>query len=175
VNATSKKLSYVTAFTGMRDSYQLPLALAEHGRLAAFATCFYRDRGLAGGLARMFPRRRSPSHQRHAAGLELASIETLEFTNLAARLGQRIVYALRTVVMKTFRPQNFLNPALLTAEVILRKYDIVPVDYNPWRPKLTPLVQSSAGAHSSISARDLLVVGAYLKQSSPIHVVGTKI
>jgi len=98
VNATSKKLSYVTAFTGRRDSYQLPVALAEHGRLAAFATCFYRDRGLAGRLARLFPRRRSPSHQRHAAGLEQVSIETMEFTNLAARLGRRLMQASKVAV-----------------------------------------------------------------------------
>jgi glycosyltransferase involved in cell wall biosynthesis len=40
---------YVTAFSGRRDSYQLPLALFEHGRLGKFVTDAYD----AGGIAKL--------------------------------------------------------------------------------------------------------------------------
>jgi glycosyltransferase involved in cell wall biosynthesis len=77
------KKQYITAFPGRRDSYQIPVALSEHGRMAGFATCFYWQRGLFGRLSKQFD-------HRHADGLEKAKIECMEFTNLAARFGQRI-------------------------------------------------------------------------------------
>lgn len=81
---------YVAAFPGRRDAYQIPVALAEHGRLAAFATCFYRQRGWLGRCEGLFPRLRGLSRLRHAEGLEHARIDCLELTNAAARLAQRI-------------------------------------------------------------------------------------
>jgi glycosyltransferase involved in cell wall biosynthesis len=77
------KKQYITAFPGQRDSYQLPVALSEHGRLAAFATCFYRHKGLLGWLPKQLD-------QRHADGLEEAKVECMEFTNLASRFGQQL-------------------------------------------------------------------------------------
>lgn len=85
------KKQYITAFPGRRDAYQIPVALSEHGRLAAFATCFYRQRGLWGRLP-------NPFGHRHADGLEETKIECLEFTDLAARLGQRVLQPSRVAV-----------------------------------------------------------------------------
>ena len=73
------KQQYVTAFPGRRDSYQVPLALHEHGRLACFATDAY-DAGwvarairICGG--RSLDRRRCPelptARVRPGFGLEL--------------------------------------------------------------------------------------------------------
>ena len=41
------KNEYVTAFPGRRDSYQVPLALFENGRLAKFVTDAYDAGNLA--------------------------------------------------------------------------------------------------------------------------------
>jgi glycosyltransferase involved in cell wall biosynthesis len=80
------KRPYVTAFPGRRDGYQLPLSLAENGRLAAFVTCFYRNRGLLGRLplgGRL--------QERQVAGIAPEAVECMEFTNLSARLLQRVL------------------------------------------------------------------------------------
>lgn len=84
------KRNYVTAFPGRRDSYQLPLALSEHGRLAAFVTCFYAQKGISGRLAKPFARLTEKLNQRCAAGLDQAKIECMEAVDLALRLGSKI-------------------------------------------------------------------------------------
>jgi glycosyltransferase involved in cell wall biosynthesis len=88
------KRSYVTSFPGRRDSYQVPLALAEQGRLAAFATCFYRNRGLIG---RLLPRA-APLQSRHAEGLPPERVKTMEMTHLAARLAAKFLQPSRVGV-----------------------------------------------------------------------------
>ncbi len=81
------KKPYVTAFPGRRDNYQVPLALSEYGRLAGFATCFYRGRGAIGRIPMLASRLRG----RHADGLPESAVECMEMTNLASRIGQRFL------------------------------------------------------------------------------------
>ena len=88
------KRRYVTAFPGRRDHYQMPVSLAENGRLAGFATCFYQGRGLLGRL----PGLRSRLSSRQAPGLHAAPIECLEITNLLARLGAKVLQPSRVAV-----------------------------------------------------------------------------
>lgn len=83
------KRTYVTAFPGKRDNYQIPIALSEHGRLAGFATCFYHRRGVLGRLPPLNARLRD----RHADGVVKSTVECLELTDLAARLGRRVLQA----------------------------------------------------------------------------------
>jgi glycosyltransferase involved in cell wall biosynthesis len=84
------KRRYITAFPGRRDSYQIPLALSESGRLAAFLTCFYRQKGLLGRMKLPLGPWSRQFEQRHSDGLKEARIVCLEFSNLASRFGQRI-------------------------------------------------------------------------------------
>jgi glycosyltransferase involved in cell wall biosynthesis len=80
------KSAYVTAFPGRRDGYQVPLSLAENGRLASFVTCFYRQRGILGrmpGLSRRIV-------ERHAEGIDRSVVECMELTNLLARVAARV-------------------------------------------------------------------------------------
>jgi glycosyltransferase involved in cell wall biosynthesis len=100
------KKQYLTAFPGRRDSYQIPVALSEHGRLAGFVTCFYRQRGLLGRLSKQFD-------HRHANGLEKTKVGCLEFTNLAWRLGQRIFQPSRVGV---WEDNAFARKALALAK-----------------------------------------------------------
>src|SRR5580704_5306920 len=101
------KKQYVTAFPGRRDSYQIPVALSEHGRLAAFVTCFYRQRGVCGRLSKQFD-------HRQADGLEKAKVGCMELTNLAARIGQRIFQPSRVGV---WEDNAFARKALALAKV----------------------------------------------------------
>ena len=94
---SQSKRRYVTAFPGIRDSYQIPLMLSEQGRLAAFATCFYRDRGGAGLLSRMLGWPRSLK-RRFVAGVHASRVHPMEFTNVSARLLARFVQPSRVAV-----------------------------------------------------------------------------
>jgi len=110
------KRLYVTAFPGRRDHYQIPLALSENGRLAGFATCFYRNRGLVGRVLAQSARLRD----RYADGIAESSVECLELVNLAARIGQRVfqpsrvgvwedlAFARRAVALARAREANLL-------------------------------------------------------------------
>jgi glycosyltransferase involved in cell wall biosynthesis len=88
------KRSYVTAFPGRRDHYQIPLSLSENGRLAGFATCFYRERGIIG---RVFARTAGVGG-RFIDGVSAPKVESMEFVNIAARIGQRILQPSRVGV-----------------------------------------------------------------------------
>lgn len=88
------KRQYVTAFPGGRDHYQMPLALSENGRLAGFATCFYRGRGV---MARL-PLAASRLRNRHCDGIDESAVESMELTHLAARIAKRAVQASRVGV-----------------------------------------------------------------------------
>ncbi len=92
------KKSYVTSFPGRRDAYQLPVALAERGRLAAFATCFYRGRGFFGSLSARTGLARRRFASRCADGIPPGRVTCLELTNLAARLGQRLLQPSKVAV-----------------------------------------------------------------------------
>ena len=107
------KKPYVTAFTGRRDSYQVPIALAENGRLAAFATCFYRQRGVSGWLEGLFPRWNQVSRVRQAEGIDQSKVECLEMTNLAARLGRGLFQPSKVAV---WEDHAFARKALALAE-----------------------------------------------------------
>ncbi|HZP60479.1 MAG TPA: glycosyltransferase [Opitutaceae bacterium] len=85
------KKKYVTAFPGRRDSYQLPLALSAHDRLASFVTCFYAQKGLSSRLAKPFGRLAEKLNQRRAPGLDQAKVECMEAVDLATRLGSKII------------------------------------------------------------------------------------
>ena len=90
------KRPYVTAFQGRRDQYQIPLALSENGRLAGFATCFYQRRGVIGRVPALGARLRD----RKADGVNESTIECLELTNLAARVGRRVLQPSRVCVLE---------------------------------------------------------------------------
>jgi len=93
------KRSYVTAFPGRRDNYQVPLALSESGRLAGFVTCFYRDRGIFGRM----PILRGRIRERHIDGIQAADVKCMELTNLAARVAQRFIQPSRVGVWEDNR------------------------------------------------------------------------
>ena len=81
------KRQYVTVFPGRRDQYQIPVALAENGRLAGFATCFYWRRGIIGRI----PAFAGILGQRRADGVDEKKVDCMEFTNIAARVGRRMM------------------------------------------------------------------------------------
>ncbi len=77
---------YVCAFRGRRDSYQVPLALAERGRLARFVTEAYFTPGLR-SIAAALPRRlRRAAESRWQEGLPDRAIHCLWATAAAERL-----------------------------------------------------------------------------------------
>jgi glycosyltransferase involved in cell wall biosynthesis len=78
---------YVTAFPGRRDQYQVPLALADNDRLERFTTCFYQGRGI---LGRIPPLEARLGH-RFSMGIPEDSVNCMEFTNLWARIGSRVL------------------------------------------------------------------------------------
>lgn len=83
--------------------------------------------------------------------------------------------SLSAVVMETFRPHNFTQPALVAAEAILREHDFVPVAYDPWKRELMPLLQPSDGGQNTIYVRDPSGLVARLKQAGPVRAFGRDI
>lgn len=92
------KKQYVTAFPGRRDFYQLPVALAEHGRLASFATCFYRQKGFLGRLKMPLGNFTKGLEGRRVDALDGTNVQCLEFTNLASRAGQKLLQPSKVAV-----------------------------------------------------------------------------
>jgi glycosyltransferase involved in cell wall biosynthesis len=90
----TKLRQYVTAFPGRRDSYQVPAALAESGRLARFVTCFYAGSGLTGRVANAAWRRR----HRHSPLVPSELVSCREMSNATARLLQRVIQPSRVAV-----------------------------------------------------------------------------
>jgi FkbM family methyltransferase len=83
--------------------------------------------------------------------------------------------SLCAVVMETFRPSNFAEPALIAAEAILGEHGFVPMAYNPWKRDLQPLLRPSDGTQNTIYVRAPSAVGARLKQAGPLRAFGTTV
>jgi glycosyltransferase involved in cell wall biosynthesis len=70
-------MSFVCAFRGRRDSYEVPLALAETGRLERFVTDFFQTRGLSIATRVLPSRLREKLSRRSKAGIPLERVECL--------------------------------------------------------------------------------------------------
>jgi glycosyltransferase involved in cell wall biosynthesis len=79
-------MNFVCAFRGRRDSYEVPLALAESGRLERFVTDFFQTRALS-MATRAFPTRiRQKLLLRAKAGIPLEKVECMLGTTLLENL-----------------------------------------------------------------------------------------
>jgi FkbM family methyltransferase len=83
--------------------------------------------------------------------------------------------SLVAVVMETFRPQNYADPALIAAEAILGEHGFTPMTYLPKERRLEPLVESSDGTQNTIYVRSLDAVSARLRNAPPLLAFGTSI
>ena len=88
--------SYLTAFPGRRDSYQVPLALHEHGRLARFMTDGY-DAGPIAGLLKRGGLR--GLERRRCAGLPDERVRTGFDLEIGSRLLGRFMAPSRAAVI----------------------------------------------------------------------------
>jgi glycosyltransferase involved in cell wall biosynthesis len=83
-------MGFVCTFRGRRDSYQVPLALAECGMLDAFLTDFYMrrtDRGLAAYLTKSY---RSKLSSRYEHGLESTQVRQLRITAICEAISRKL-------------------------------------------------------------------------------------
>jgi len=84
-------MQWVVVFKGARDSYQIPLALAEVGRLEALVTDWYSplDRPWLRQLAERFPRLGSALRKRYCDGLPSASVRVMPLELIRSKVSSR--------------------------------------------------------------------------------------
>ncbi|HEY0779625.1 MAG TPA: hypothetical protein VGD56_16775, partial [Gemmatirosa sp.] len=83
---------YVTVFNGARDGYQVPLALAESGRLETLITDWYTplDRGAVAAVLGLAPGRvRAFLARRHHPSLPSRRVQTMPWQAVLQRRGPR--------------------------------------------------------------------------------------
>jgi glycosyltransferase involved in cell wall biosynthesis len=81
---------YICAFRGRRDGYQIPLALAEDGRLDQFITDFYSPEWLRSLADRFSPQRRQKILSRLEPGIPEQQVKSLLFTTALEHLRHRL-------------------------------------------------------------------------------------
>lgn len=97
-------MGYVTAFRGRRDSYQVPLALAEQGRLDSFVTDFY-CKGWESNLASLLPGRKGESLKaRRIDGIAPGLVSQLRLTAVL-ETAARVLKVAPASIYETFDPR----------------------------------------------------------------------
>jgi FkbM family methyltransferase len=84
------------------------------------------------------------------------------------------VQTLNALVIETFRKQNYATGKVIELEQLLAEYGFSPVNYDPWRRKLSA-VTAETSSQNTIYIRDIERVSARIKEAKPLIAHGLRV
>jgi glycosyltransferase involved in cell wall biosynthesis len=115
------KLKYTTVFPGIRDQYQMPLALHEAGRLNLFVTDFYNQGLLKSIFSCLGPK--NPLLKRFRPALKDAPIQTKPFIPIETRFLKKLFQESKVAVWEDLKYSKIAYKKALKSKTSLILYE----------------------------------------------------